>query len=817
MGVINAYGKSEIIGSPLVLDLDGDGVELVSLENSTVYWDIDEDSFGEATGWVEPDDGLLAIDLNGDGVVTDHTELFGDLSTDGFSILSAYDTNGDNVIDASDEQFDDLLIWRDVNQNGISEADELYSLADFNIIRIDLNASTHSNRYIEGNKISHSSTYTVDDGVSGAQVFEIVDAWFSFDNVNSNFEGDYTLDLASLFVTTLRGYGNLPDLHVAASIDNDFDDPNSLLSLLSDFTFKNLDDLFTDDKSVMDNVRDILFRWAGVDGVDPNSRGGQVDARELEFLEELMANPYRDGIDPILQAAQQVNLSFDTALYPITGILMAQGAGAQLFNDGVYYNPATDTFEGFTHFKQDTLDDLLAKSLDGNQVDDKTVFWLNIVNMVDASIGVDNLDADSLAALEATLFASDNSLSVQALLDRIEVEIASNIDWGDTGEYQTGTSGADTFEGGAGDDTYYSAKGDDVLNGHIGDDKLHSTNGDDILNGGLGDDTLAGGIANDSYLYFSGHGNDTINDIGGATDKIIFGGGITFADLSFVRIGGSTLLIQISLDAGAGSILIENAFKSPIEIMEFADGSTVAFGDLGYTYIGTDEGETIYGTKVGAGSSGIDTIYGEGGDDIIYGKTASSTSSVAENYLYGGDGNDTIHGDKASDTAYGDAGDDTLKGNNGDDFLYGGDGLDTLKGENGNDMLWGDAGDDILDGGLGNDVLYGGAGADTLTGDKNADTFVFESATAFDAVDTITDFKTGQNDVLDVSDLISGYDPVTDAISDFIQITDNGTDSVVSVDADGGGDNFVQVATLLGATGLTDEDSLETSGNLIAA
>ncbi|MGH1403928.1 MAG: calcium-binding protein [Alphaproteobacteria bacterium] len=789
---------------------------MVSVEDSTVYWDIDEDGFAEATGWVAPDDGLLAIDTNGDGIITDHTELFGD-TIDGFTVLSAYDTNGDNVIDANDAQFTELLIWKDVNQNGFSEADELYSLADFNIVSIDLNASTHSNRYIEGNRISHSSTYTVDDGASGAQTFEIVDAWFTYDDVNTNFVGDYTLDLASLFVTTLRGYGNLPDLHVAASIDNDTTDPDSLMSLLQDFTLTNFDDLFTDDASIMDQVQGILFRWAGVDGVDPSSRG-VVDGRKVEFLEELFASEYRDtGKDPVLMAAQQVNRTFDTALYPIVGILMAQGAGAALFNDGVYYNPATDTFEGFTHFKQDALDDLLAKSLDGHQVDDKTAFWMNIVNMIDASVGVENLDATSLAALETALFASDNSLSVQDLVDRIAMDIASNLDWADTGEYRTGTNGIDIRDGTIGDDTYHSARGDDILNGHIGNDHLTSTNGEDILNGGLGDDTLSGGVANDSYLYFSGHGNDTITDTGGTTDKIVFGDGISFSDISFVRVGSSKLIIQISPNAGAGSILINNVFNSPVEILEFADGSTVALADQSYTYIGTDDGETIYGTKVGAGSNGIDTIYGGGGDDIIYGKTASSTSSVAENYLYGGDGNDIIKGDKASDTAYGDAGDDILSGHNGHDFLHGGDGIDTLNGQNGNDILWGDAGDDILDGGLGNDILYGGAGADTLTGDKNADTFVFESVNAFDAVDTITDFKTSQNDKLDVSDLLSGYDPVTDAISDFVQITDSGSDSIVSVDVDGGADNFVQIATLNNVTGLTDEDALLTSGNLIAA
>ena len=41
-------------GKPVVLDLDGDGVELVALEDSTAFYDIDGDGYRERMAWVSP-------------------------------------------------------------------------------------------------------------------------------------------------------------------------------------------------------------------------------------------------------------------------------------------------------------------------------------------------------------------------------------------------------------------------------------------------------------------------------------------------------------------------------------------------------------------------------------------------------------------------------------------------------------------------------------------------------------------------------------------------------------------------------------------
>jgi hypothetical protein len=126
-----AIGEGSELKCPLVLDLDGDGIELTALNGSNaVYWDIDQDGMAEATGWAGPDDGFLAMDRNGDGIIADQTELFGEQDIEGFQALALLDTNGDDVIDTSDADFSNLLIWVDANTDGYSQDGELHTLAD---------------------------------------------------------------------------------------------------------------------------------------------------------------------------------------------------------------------------------------------------------------------------------------------------------------------------------------------------------------------------------------------------------------------------------------------------------------------------------------------------------------------------------------------------------------------------------------------------------------------------------------------------------------------------------------------------------------
>jgi hypothetical protein len=199
--------------TPLVLDLDGDGIELTSVTGATALFDVGVDGFAEATGWVAADDGLLVLDVNGNGRIDNGSELFGDQTghAHGFLALAQHDDNGDGVIDASDTVFGQLRIWQDLNQDGISQASEMRSLGDVGISSISVQSNTTS-YWVAGNEIRYESTFTWDDGRVGV----VGDAFFASDKIRTKAiladDFEYHPDVFELPV--LAGVGHLA--HVAS-------------------------------------------------------------------------------------------------------------------------------------------------------------------------------------------------------------------------------------------------------------------------------------------------------------------------------------------------------------------------------------------------------------------------------------------------------------------------------------------------------------------------------------------------------------------------------------------------------------------------
>jgi len=168
--------KFRFRSDPLTLDLDGDGLETTGIDpNAPILFDHNADGIKTGTGWVSADDGMLVLDRNGNGSIDTGQELFGDstvksngqLATDGFDALADLDSNGDGQISSADAQFAGLQIWRDLNQDGISQGGELFTLDSLGIASISTAKTANSQTLANENQIADLGQYTKIDGSIG--------------------------------------------------------------------------------------------------------------------------------------------------------------------------------------------------------------------------------------------------------------------------------------------------------------------------------------------------------------------------------------------------------------------------------------------------------------------------------------------------------------------------------------------------------------------------------------------------------------------------------------------------------------------------
>ncbi len=186
--------------------------------------------------------------------------------------------------------------------------------------------------------------------------------------------------------------------------------------------------------------------------------------------------------------------------------------------------------------------------------------------------------------------------------------------------------------------------------------------------------------------------------------------------------------------------------------------------------------------------------------------------TAPEHVVTGTNRMDILFAESTDTVMYGLGGTDIMFGRGGNDTIYGGDGNDTILSDGGNDQIYGGQGRDVIYAGNGSDLIVGGAGDDILFGGSGADIFRFDNIG--DGKDTIMDFSTREGDVLDISALLEGYDPVSDAIADFVKVTKGFVQTTVSVDVNGGGDHYVEVASLVGVKNI-DLDTMIDHGNLV--
>ncbi|MBI5107649.1 MAG: S8 family serine peptidase, partial [Rhodocyclales bacterium] len=195
---LGAYTNQQATGAtqwtpvdPLILDLNGDGVKLTSFAEAPVLFDIDHDGGAtkEITGWVSADDGIVVMDLNGngkiDGIHETMSEYFnGAVGTNGnagekkyangFAALKSLDSNSDNQFTSADTAFTNVKVWTDADHDGVTDSGELKTLTELGITSIALTPTTQSGLVNGGNEILATGTFVRNGSTREAQAARFI-------------------------------------------------------------------------------------------------------------------------------------------------------------------------------------------------------------------------------------------------------------------------------------------------------------------------------------------------------------------------------------------------------------------------------------------------------------------------------------------------------------------------------------------------------------------------------------------------------------------------------------------------------------------
>ena len=552
------FDRAKCEKSPLVIDLNGDGIKTTSLSSSNVHFDMNNNGFAEKTGWISTSDGFLVIDKNHNGTIDNGSELFGNYSDstseNGFEALSNYDTNHDGKINIFDSSYYSIKVWQDKNSNGITDDGELYSLASLGIKSINTNY-TETNIDSNGNTIKQTSTITK----FGGQSLDIADVWFDTDDIRTINTSINVTDTSILALPEIDGFGTVSSLQQAMQVDT----TGQLKSLVE--SFKNAQSL--QEKYAL--INDIVFSWAGTFNLDPNSliaNNGQNyigDARIVYTLEKFLDDDYKgyacdsdiqDSDNPNTKSAKTLKIAYGELLNYTFGKLLSQTSSSSLI-DAI--NVTWDTCENTC--KVDTSK--LIEKINSLYCQNKEKTIQSVYELGSALSSLGSTGDKALAQLKnwaSSITDTDLSFSVQNMT-------LNPIYGSNTSETINSNNLINTL--------VYGLDGNDTINGSLGNDMIFGGAGNDRINDVFGDDYLNGGAGNDTYIFTTKSGHDVIEDNAG-TDQIL----LTDKNPSRIWFEHKNNDLVVSIIGMDTSMTIKNWYTSSenhIESFKALDGSVL--------------------------------------------------------------------------------------------------------------------------------------------------------------------------------------------------------------------------------------------------
>ena len=533
---------------PIVLDLDGNGFGTTNVSNG-VYFDFNNDGFAEKIAWADDGDGVLVADLNNNGKIDNGTEV---LTAE---TLSSFDTNNDGVINSEDENFANLKIMKNDGT--------VLSLADAGVESINTNITETDYTDENENFLFGEGSFTKTDGT----INNFGEYYFKTDYTDTEEVDLIEETEAVAALPDIENVGKLRSLHQAMLRDE------NLQMLVSNFVSE------TNDTTRMEILEQMIFKWAGCENIEINSRGIYVNAKNLALWEAINGKDFissNEGEDNPTFPNEEAASLIETEIAKFKNSIYAQLM--QQTHLKTYYD-AIDKTE--IQYDLTPVINLLDAQISQNEAVGKDLVYqvakmLKGLDLIDSSNFFDAKN-DNCFYLKYTT----NDRNLKWLIDSIGEVYALDI----TGEGE-GTSGDDLFMTEEDEDGHFhSLWGNDVLYGNNDFDSFYSCAGNDIVDGGDGDDEIFAGEGND--IVFGGAGNDQLYGAWG--DDTIFGGD-----------GDDTIYPdQVDNVNGYGA----------------GEGNDIIRGDKGNDTIYSDLGDDTFIFNLGDGQ---DTVYEKQGVDTFY-------------------------------------------------------------------------------------------------------------------------------------------------------------------------------------------------------
>lgn len=635
--------------SPLILDLNGNGVESISI-NRDVHFDHDGDLASERTGWIGPEDGFLSWDRNSNGRIDSGAELFGNytplssgaLATNGFTALATLDSNGDGRLDATDAAFGNLTVWRDANSNGVTDAGELLSLEDAGVASISLSYETSNKVDSQNNERRQLGSFTRTDGTWG----QVHDVWFERNNAWSLQAGEPLVDVPQdvLSLPNIGAFGGLVDLHQAMAIDP------VLKDLVASF--------YASDVSQRHSIADsIIMRWTGADRVQFGVDSPYYDERKLFAIdvasgEAVYDRNYNDRPNAGPQAGPLIEAGYD-ALHSLVFDELNGNSSGEVLSSLLY----------LIDWESDQT--LSAAGYAAKKATDPEGAIKDLVRVVVHNENLLGVGWQGYELLRQELASHAGDAAYVQLLAQLNVLSGS-------GDISVPINGPGALFGGTGADT------------------LRGLGDTDVLDGGAGDDYLSAGVE-DVLVFDAGYGHDRA-DGGGS---VFFGPGATADSIALAQAQNTHAGIDLVVTLSTGDTLtltdwfqLNASLAESQSRMRFADGTEWdAFQIFAHVTPPGSAADAFTGLALDdqlRGGGGDDTLSGGAGHDVIDGGAGNDwlVGGTGQNELFGGTGNDDLYDDGSLGAGFlaGGVGSDTLRGDSGSDTYYfaRGDGQDVI-------------------------------------------------------------------------------------------------------------------------------------------